>query len=192
MQQRGRVVTGEQGAIEVGQLAVEAVAGPQQRDDRLQVAVGHVAHVEADQRGARRDRPRRGPALAPDAAHRRARRPARARAAGGADRDVERDEQRHAEADEHEVERGDVVGVAERHPAASVAISPTMTRNAATIGPASTLRRRGGCAAVATARAASGGVESRDRLRAASASHRQAGVGSARALAAARRAGRCR
>ena len=46
---------------------------------------------------------------------RRARRAARPRAASGADRDVEPDEQRHAEADEHEVERGDVVGVAQRH-----------------------------------------------------------------------------
>ena len=114
VQQVGGIVAEEHAAVEVGELAVEDVVRPQQRDDRLQVAVRHVADVEADQRGARRDRPRRGPALAPHRGHRRPRRAARALAPGRAHGDVEPDEQEDAEADQHEVERGDVVGVAQR------------------------------------------------------------------------------
>ena len=115
MQQVGGIVAEEHAAVEVGELAVEDVVRAQQRDDRLQVAVRHVADVEADQRGARRDRARRRPALAPHGGHRRPRRAARALAPGRAHRDVEPDEQHDAEADQHEVERGDVVGVAQRH-----------------------------------------------------------------------------
>ena len=114
VQQVGRVVAEEHRAVEVGQLAVDEIR-PQQRHDRLQVPVGHVAEVEAQQRGADGHRARRRPALAPDLPHRLARRPARPRAAPRADRDVEPDEQQHADADEHQVQRGDVVGVAQRH-----------------------------------------------------------------------------
>ena len=178
VQQRGRIVTREQGAIEVGQRAVEAVAGPQQRDDRLQVAVRHVAHVEAAQGGARRDRPRRGPALAPDAAQRGARRPARARAMGGADHDVDRDEQRHAEADEHEVERGDVVGIAQRHLRGVGRDQPDDDqehgddRAGQHAAPARRLHRgRDGAGRLGAASGLATGFEQRSRR------HRQAGVG---------------
>ena len=145
-------------------------SGPQQRDDRLQVAVRHVADVEA--RPARC--PRRPPAPASSA---RAGRGASPRATGGAcpapgraDGDVERDEQRHAEADQHEVERGDVVGVAQRHVRGVGRDQPDDDEEA---------RRRSGrparCAGAAAARgragagAPPGGVGPRDRARAASA-----------------------
>ena len=89
MQQRRGVVACEQRAIEVGELAVEEVAGTEQRHHALEVAVRQVAHVEAHQGGADRDAPVQRPALAPHARHGRARREPRGRAAGGADGDVE-------------------------------------------------------------------------------------------------------
>ena len=115
VEERRRVVAGEERAVEVGQRAVEVGVRPEQRDDRLEVAVGHVGHVEADQRDAHGHHPRRGPALAAYGAQRRPRRPSPGRAASGADRDVERHEQRHAEAHQREVQRGDVVGISQRH-----------------------------------------------------------------------------
>ena len=141
VQQRGGVVAREQRAVGVGELGVEVVARAQQRDDRLQVAVGHVGRVEADQREARRRHPRGRPALAPDLRHRLARRPAAARARAGPPRDVEADEQRHAEPDQAEVERRDVVGVAQRQPDGVGRDDPPITVAAATSPPAHTPRQ---------------------------------------------------
>ena len=116
MEQRGGIVAREQGAIEIGQLSVEEIPGPEQGDHALQVAVGHVGHVEGDEGGAGGEAPARGPALAPDAPHRRSRWREAARATRGAQHDVERHEQHHAEAHQGEVQRGDVIGVSQRQP----------------------------------------------------------------------------
>jgi hypothetical protein len=109
VQQLRRVVAEEQVLVEVGELAVEQRVRPQQRHDRLQVPVGRVAEIEAEDAAADGDAARARPALAPHARHRLARRAARA------DRDVEQHHHDDAAGDQHEVERGDVVGVAQRH-----------------------------------------------------------------------------
>ena len=111
VQERGGIVAREEVAVQLGERPVEQLVRPQQRHDRLEVAVGHVAHVEAHDRRRHRQHPPGRPALAADARQRRARR----RARPGADRDVDPGQQHDAEDHEHEVERGDVVGIAQRH-----------------------------------------------------------------------------
>jgi hypothetical protein len=112
--QRARIAAPEHAAIELRQLAVEQLPRPEQRDDALEVAIGEVGRVEADQRGADGDSARERPALAPDAPQRRPRRREAARGARCADQDVEPDQHQHPEADERQVERGDVIGIAQR------------------------------------------------------------------------------
>ncbi len=70
MQQSRGVVTEEDGAIDVGELAVEEVPGAQERHQRLEVPVGEVRRVEAHERDGDRDRPAPRPALAAHGAHR--------------------------------------------------------------------------------------------------------------------------
>ena len=110
VQERGGVVAEEQVAIDVRELAVEQVVRPQQRDDALEVAVGHVGRVEADQRPADGQRAAGRPALPPHARQLLPRRPRPARAARRAHPDVEADEHGDAEPDEPEVQGRDVVG----------------------------------------------------------------------------------
>jgi hypothetical protein len=92
---------------------VEQLARPQEGERALEVPVGEVGDVEAQQRAAGGRHPLRGPARLADLAQGGARRPPGAGQPGGPDPDVERDEQHDAEADGDEVLRGDVVGIAE-------------------------------------------------------------------------------
>ena len=116
MHQRGRIVPAEQAAIEIGQLPVEQLPRPDQRNHALEVAVRQVGHVEADQGAPDRDSPRERPTLAPDARDRRARWPARARAKPGTNQDVECDQQRNEAEDHRETPARDVVGIPQRQP----------------------------------------------------------------------------
>ena len=112
VQERGRIVAAEQGAVHRGQLAVEEVSRAQYGQQALEVPIGQVAHVEAQERTAGRRHPLPCPASAANLAHRGARRPPGAGHASGFDRDVQADEQRGGGADQDEVSGGDVVGVA--------------------------------------------------------------------------------
>ena len=115
MQQGGRVAPGEHAALEVGEVAVEEHVRSQQRHDALQVAVGEVGGVEADQREGDDPEARRGPALAPCTAHVGERRQPPAPAAGGADDDLEDHQQRDQPGGDEEASEGDAAGVPQRH-----------------------------------------------------------------------------
>ena len=97
VQQVGGVVAREQRAVEVGQTAVERLAA-EQRHDALEVAIGEVGDVEADQGAADRQRPRGGPARA-----------------AGAEHDVRGHQQRDERGRDHEAPEADAGGVAQRH-----------------------------------------------------------------------------
>ncbi len=69
MHQRRRILAEEQGPVQIGELAVEVLRA-QQRNDALEVAIGEVGQVEADQRAADGKAAAQAPALAADRLHR--------------------------------------------------------------------------------------------------------------------------
>jgi hypothetical protein len=113
VQQRRRILAEEQGSVQIGQLVVE-VLGPQQRNDALEVAIGQVGQVEADQRAADGKAAGQAPALAADRLHRSHGRPQRVRPASGADHDVEHDKHRDQCEDQQQTPPRDVIGIAQR------------------------------------------------------------------------------
>ena len=143
VQQRRRVVAAEDRAVPVGELAVEEDLGADERDDGLEVAVGHVRHVEAEQRAAGHDRPgrrssargARGPsprATAGSARPPRARRGPRRRARRAAPPRA-----RRARSTSRRRGRGRGTGRRRR----SVVISATTRVTSATAGPAAIARQ---------------------------------------------------
>jgi hypothetical protein len=98
VEQGGGVAAGEQAAIEVGEPAVEQLVGPQQGHDALEVAIGQVGDVEADQGADDRREPRGVPARA-----------------AGAEGDVEPDQHRDQRRCDRKAPQADPGGVAQGH-----------------------------------------------------------------------------